>query len=81
MGYDSLYKLSTANPHDILELGSRLSGSSCWKNSWQARAAVTNATISAARYVNDKGKKAVPLTFEIHLLTEEDFNGTFSVAE
>ncbi|MDR2220323.1 MAG: hypothetical protein LBE24_07065 [Methylobacillus sp.] len=48
MGFESLAHLKNANTADILLRGSRLTGSSCWKNSPQARAAVEGA-IAVAR--------------------------------
>ncbi len=47
MGFESLHHLSKANALDILSQGAKLTGSSCWKNSPQARAAI-NAAIAAA---------------------------------
>ncbi|WP_367417021.1 helix-hairpin-helix domain-containing protein [Snodgrassella alvi] len=43
MGIDSLDKLALANPQDITEQATSLVGSSCWKNSPQAKAAITMA--------------------------------------
>lgn len=43
MGIDSLNKLALANPQDITEQAASLVGSSCWKNSPQAKAAITMA--------------------------------------
>ena len=43
MGFDTLAKLADADARDILAQGALLSGSSCWKNSPQARAAVQSA--------------------------------------
>ena len=48
MGFESLAHLQNASAADILARGARLTGSSCWKNSPQARAAITGA-IEAAR--------------------------------
>ena len=48
MGLDDVAKLATADPTDILQQGALLTGSSCWKNSPQAKAAV-NAAIQWAR--------------------------------
>jgi len=48
MGFESLAHLQNASAADILARGARLTGSSCWKNSPQARAAVTGA-IEVAR--------------------------------
>nr|WP_279039762.1 helix-hairpin-helix domain-containing protein [Snodgrassella alvi] len=43
MGIDSLDKLALANPQDITEQAASLVGSSCWKNSPQAKAVITMA--------------------------------------
>ncbi|MCO6504485.1 MAG: helix-hairpin-helix domain-containing protein [Snodgrassella sp.] len=43
MGIDSLAKLAQANPQDITGQAASLVGSSCWKNSPQARKAISNA--------------------------------------
>lgn len=43
MGYESLAHLSRAHALDIVAQGTALTGSSCWKNSPQARAAVQAA--------------------------------------
>ncbi len=47
MGFVSMPQLADADANDILSQGAALSGSSCWKNSPQAKAAV-QAAISAA---------------------------------
>ncbi|MBZ8142129.1 Pathogenicity locus [Rubrivivax gelatinosus] len=47
MGVASLAALADAHAADLLAQGATLSGSSCWKNSPQARAAV-EAAIAAA---------------------------------
>lgn len=47
MGFSSLRQLADADARDILAQGAALSGSSCWKNSPQAKTAV-EAAISAA---------------------------------
>jgi len=47
MGFVTLAQLAEADARDILAKGASLSGSSCWKNSPQAQAAVA-AAISAA---------------------------------
>ena len=50
-GYISLAQLAKANPLDILEGGARLTGSTCWKNSPQARAAIQAAlTLARSRH-------------------------------
>ncbi|TVT82957.1 helix-hairpin-helix domain-containing protein [Pseudomonas sp. H3(2019)] len=48
MGIDSLAVLSEANACDILAQVSAVVGSTCWKNSPQARAAI-NAAIELAK--------------------------------
>ncbi|MCP6695893.1 helix-hairpin-helix domain-containing protein [Pseudomonas donghuensis] len=48
MGIDSLTVLSTANVGDILAQASAATGSTCWKNSPQARTAI-NAAIEFAK--------------------------------
>jgi len=48
MGYISLSQLAKANPLDILAAGAGLTGSTCWKNSPQARAAI-DAALALAR--------------------------------
>ena len=40
MGFCSLTQLADADANDILTQGATLTGSSCWKNSPQAKAAV-----------------------------------------
>lgn len=47
MGIESLAHLARANAADILARGAQLTGSSCWKNSPQARAAVASAIEAA----------------------------------
>ncbi len=48
LGCDSLARLAGASALDIVAGASRLTGSTCWKNSPQARAAV-EAAIALAR--------------------------------
>ena len=43
MGLDDVAKLAAADLDDVLELGAKLTGSTCWKNSPQARAAIQAA--------------------------------------
>ena len=40
MGLDDVAKLAAADVDDMLQQGAALTGSTCWKNSPQARAAV-----------------------------------------
>ncbi|ELX8378525.1 helix-hairpin-helix domain-containing protein [Providencia vermicola] len=48
MGFSTLSQLSEASYEEILRLGAELTGSSCWKNSPQAKKAVEGA-INAAK--------------------------------
>ena len=48
MGFISLQQLAKADAEEILSKGATLTGSSCWKNSPQAKAAV-NAAIEQAK--------------------------------
>lgn len=48
MGFESLAHLSKANPLDIVARASAIVGSTCWKNSPQARAAI-EAAVALAR--------------------------------
>ncbi|MDO4695048.1 MAG: helix-hairpin-helix domain-containing protein [Eikenella sp.] len=43
MGLDDTAKLAAADVDDILQQGAALTGSTCWKNSPQAKAAVAAA--------------------------------------
>ena len=43
MGLDDTAQLAKADIRDILEQGAALSGSTCWKNSPQAKAAISAA--------------------------------------
>jgi hypothetical protein len=43
MGFESLAQLSRAHVLDLLTQASKITGSSCWKNSPQARAAIQAA--------------------------------------
>lgn len=49
MGLDDTAKLAAADPADILEQGAAITGSTCWKNSPQAKAAVAAAVAWAKR--------------------------------
>ena len=49
MGLDDVEALANADIEEVLTLGAMLTGSSCWKNSPQARAAITTAIIWAQR--------------------------------
>ncbi len=43
IGLDDIAKLAVADLDNILEQGAKLTGSTCWKNSPQAKAAVSAA--------------------------------------
>jgi predicted RecB family nuclease len=47
MGVSSLRELSLCNTHDIITYTANALGSTCWKNSPQAKAAINNALIFA----------------------------------
>ncbi|MEQ4674264.1 helix-hairpin-helix domain-containing protein [Providencia vermicola] len=47
MGFSSLAQLSEASYDEILIAGAALTGSSCWKNSPQAKKAVEGAILAA----------------------------------
>ena len=49
MGLDDVAKLAAANVDDMLQQGAALTGSTCWKNSPQARAAMQAAVSWAKR--------------------------------
>jgi predicted RecB family nuclease len=51
MGIESLHHLQRENAAAILARGASLTGSSCWKNSPQARAAITGAIAAARRHL------------------------------
>lgn len=50
MGIDSLDKLAQADPQDITAQAAVLVGSSCWKNSPQAKTAITMAVVFAKNF-------------------------------
>lgn len=49
MGLDDTAKLAGADVNDILQQGAALTGSACWKNSPQAKAAIAAAVAWAKR--------------------------------
>ena len=49
MGLDDVVKLAAANVDDMLQQGAALTGSTCWKNSPQARVAMQAAVDWAKR--------------------------------
>ena len=49
MGLDDVAKLAAADVDDMLQRGAALTGSTCWKNSPQARAAMQAAVDWAKR--------------------------------
>lgn len=54
MGFQSLHKLADADANEILSLGASLTGSSCWKNSPQAKAAVEGAIAAAVAHISQR---------------------------
>lgn len=54
MGFDDVHTLAHAKPADILTQGAILTGSSCWKNSPQAKAAISNAIAWAKLYLDEQ---------------------------
>ncbi len=58
MGIESLAHLRRENAADILARGARLTGSSCWKNSPQARAAVAGAIEAARRHLEPASRSS-----------------------
>ena len=49
MGLDDIAKLAAADVDDILQQGAALSGSTCWRNSPQARSAIETVLAIARR--------------------------------
>ena len=49
MGLDDVEALANADIDEVLTLGAMLTGSSCWKNSPQSRAAIATAIAWAQR--------------------------------
>lgn len=54
MGFSSLNQLSEASVDEIIAQGAALVGSTCWKNSPQAKAAITNAIALAKTESQEK---------------------------
>ncbi len=54
MGFESLVHLAKASTLDIVSNAAKMLGSSCWKNSPQARAAIQGA-IDAAKALSELG--------------------------
>lgn len=52
MGFQSLHELADGDANDILVQGASLTGSSCWKNSPQAKAAVQAAITAAVAHIS-----------------------------
>ncbi|MFH6975182.1 recombinase RecA [Neisseria sp. 23W00296] len=53
MGLDDAEKLAAADPADILQQGAALTGSTCWKNSPRAKAAIAAVVAWAKKTVSD----------------------------
>lgn len=51
MGIHSLAQLAETAPETILNSGTEITGTSCWKNSPQARQAVANAIATAKNHI------------------------------
>ena len=58
MGFSNLGQLAEADANDILAQGASLSGSSCWKNSPQAKSAVESAMAAALAAVHSDSNRA-----------------------
>lgn len=56
IGIHSLAKLAEENPQDITQQIAGLVGSSCWKNSPQAKRAISSAVEYAQQYQQGKSK-------------------------
>ena len=52
MGLESLHQLADADPSEILAFGASVTGSSCWKNSPQAKAAIHGAIAAAVQSIS-----------------------------
>ena len=52
MGFQSLQQLADGDANDILVQGASLTGSSCWKNSPQAKAAIQGAITAAVAHIS-----------------------------
>ena len=52
MGFHSLQQLAGGDAADILKQGASLTGSSCWKNSPKAKAAVQGAIEAAVIHIS-----------------------------
>lgn len=59
MGISSLEALAQSDARDILARGAELSGSTCWKNSPQARAAIQSAIEAALRALDCPMRNAI----------------------
>ncbi|WP_107853381.1 recombinase RecA [Neisseria elongata] len=57
MGLDDVAKLATADADTVLQHGAALTGSPCWKNSPQAKAAVNAAIQWACQNLSDGRSK------------------------
>lgn len=62
MGYESLAHLSQANALDVVAKASAIVGSTCWKNSPQARAAIQSAIALAQSHQAQVSSHASPPT-------------------
>jgi predicted RecB family nuclease len=62
MGFESLAHLAKANALDIVSNASKLLGSTCWKNSPQARAAIQGAITAAQAHMLSAQREKMPKT-------------------
>lgn len=53
MGYNNLEKLASADMLEIVSHGAAMTGSTCWKNSPMAKAAVSGAIAAAQKAVSE----------------------------
>ena len=61
MGLDDVAKLAAADLDDILEQGAQLTGSTCWKNSPQAKAAIASLATSSNPICRKRCNMVLPM--------------------
>jgi len=80
MGFSALAQLREASVDDIVAQGAALVGSTCWKNSPQAKAAISNAIARAKTTVSEgKSRAGEPGPVRLHLVAEGDCGSTIGV--
>lgn len=52
MGFNSLHQLADADPTEILARGASVTGSTCWRNSPRAKAAIDGAIAAAVSHIS-----------------------------